>query len=143
MVLSPLDPSKGARGSEMSSIASSGFSESCYNRMSRKFSSKIRPSKNTDGKTRNEQVDFVDDESVDSEVKVSRIEKHSLETEVSSLKHHLFNSGGIVTLDQLLEAEGKLKDITKENEILEYICREKRKNGEGTYYRNIFTYQKE
>ena len=124
MVLPPLDPSKGARGSEMSSIASSVFSESCYNRMSRKFASKIRPPNNTDGKARNEQVDFVDDQSVDSEVKASRIQKQSLEKEVSSLKHHLFNSGGIVTLDQLLEAEGKLKDITEENEILESICRE-------------------
>ena len=57
-------------------------------------------------------------------MKASRIEKQSLEKEVSSLKHHLFNSGGIVTLDQLLEAEGKLKDITEENEILESICRE-------------------
>jgi len=95
--------------------------------MSRKFSSMIRPSKSTNGKTRNEQVEFVDDESVDSEVKASRIEKQSLEKEVSSLKHRLFNSGGIVSLDQLLEAEGKLKDITEENEVLENICREKKK----------------
>jgi len=34
---------------------------------------------------------------------------------VSSLKYQLFNSGGIVSLDQLLEAEGKLKDAIKEN----------------------------
>ena len=84
--------------------------------------------KSIDGKTRNEQVEFVDDESVDLEVKTSRVEKQSLEKEVSScLKHQLFNSGGIVSLDQLLEAEGKLKDITEENKILENICREKKK----------------
>jgi len=46
---------------------------------------------------------------------------------VSSLKHQLFNSGGIVSLDQLLEAEGKLKDEIEENKILENAWREKKK----------------
>jgi len=54
--------------------------------MSRKFSSKIQPPKSREGKRRNEQVEFRNDESVDSEVKASRIEKQSLEREVSSLK---------------------------------------------------------
>ena len=98
------------------------FSESYYNTMSRQFSNKIRPSKSaSDYQRRNQHlvlnglIEFGDNESVDSEKEISRIERRSLEKEVSSLKHQLFNSGGIVSLDQLLEAEGKLKDAIEEN----------------------------
>jgi len=85
MVSSLLDPSKSAHSSKLSSIESSVFSESCYNRMSRQFSNKTRPSKSAPDYQRcsnqhlvlNRLVEFGDNESVDSKVEMSRIEKRS------------------------------------------------------------------